>query len=377
MGGFVGKLLGLLIWATIFSGSAVATELSFFDFDGTIYHPKKTDKSAIGIYDSKFILFQIENRPNLLVDAPVGPREIEVSASDLEYKLSKINEMTEERESLLSPKEGRIGSLEKVTLSDGTVIIPGLYRIDVPGSFKYYREAPEGRNYLLEGFKRSEELEVKKIGTFRGIFWNHMVNLLSTPASAKQFGIITARGHSQREWKEFFDYLLEKGYIKNLPNMKNIHNINRAEYEQYGMGDGDSKRKVGLLKKIIQEMTKIKFVETDYRLHPNGSKADYYHSITFIDDNQKTLDMAYEELRNYAMRRWKVKIILSNSGLDHEVKKSRRPRSFVIGEDGTIRSATDFEVYGEPLHQNENKFVGARNSELLSKGVNSCSRLFN
>lgn len=376
----MGKLLGSIIWVTLLICSANAAELSFFDFDGTIYQPKKNNKRVQGDYDSKIILFLIENRPNLLVQIPANsPREIEVSTLDLTHKMTRINEITELEESLLSPRDGRIGSLDPVTLSDGRVIIPGLYRIEVPASFKYFRESPADRNYLLEEFKRAEKLEIEGKGTFRGPYWNHMTQLLSTPESARQFGIITARGHSTREWQEFFDYLLEKGYIKNLPLMRNIHNINRPEYEKYGMGDADSGRKIGLLKKIIQELTTVKTTEKDNRLHPNGKEAGNFHSVFFVDDNQKTLDLAYEELRDFAMRRWNVKIILSNSGLDHEVKRSKRPKSFVISDNGTVRAATDYEAYGEPVHLNDKKFVGAK-SFALPAGVgrvNKCSAIFN
>lgn len=381
----MGKLLGSIIWVTtliigVAICSANAAELSFFDYDRTIFEPKKTNKTAPGIYDSKVILYLIENRPNLLVQIPPdAPREIEVSSLDLKHKMTRINEITEAEESLLAPKDGRIGSLEPVKLSDGTVIIPGLYRVEVPASFKYFRESPAGRNYLLEEFKRAEMLEVEGIGTFRGPHWNHMVQMLSDRESAKQFGIITARGHSTREWQEFFNYLLEKGYIKNLPNMRNIHNINRPEYEKYGMGDGDSVRKIGLLKKIAQELTQIKTSDTDNRLHPNGQEAGKFHSLFFVDDNQRTLDLAYEELRDYAMRRWNVKFIIGNSGPDHEVKRSKRPKTYVISDSGTVRPATDFEAYGEPFHLNDKKFVGAK-VFIQPAGVgraNNCSAIFN
>lgn len=372
----MGKLLGAIICAVLFVCSANAVELSFMDFDGTIFKPEKFNRNTPGIYGSKVILYRIENRPNLFVEVEGAPAEVEVSTLDLENKLTKINDVTELEELLLSPKDGRIGSLEKVTLSDGTVIVPGIYRISSPGSFKYFRESPAGRNYLLEVFKNAEELEVKGLGTFKGPFWNHMVNLLSNMDSAKQFGIITARGHSKREWQEFFDYLLEKGYIKFLPNMNNIHNINRPEYEKYGMGDADSVRKVGLLQEIVQELTRAKISETDNRLHPNGKEAGKFHSISFVDDNQKTLELAYDVLKNFSMRRWNVKIILSNAGQDFEVKKSKKPRSFVITDIGTTRPATDYEAYGEPIHQNRNKFVGAKNSVGLDRSVNNCSSIF-
>lgn len=376
VGGFVGKLL-VLIWVTFTICSASAAQLFFFDYDGTILLPKKSDKNALGIYDTKVKLFKIHNRPNLLVNLPDGPEVIEVSASDIKHKLTRINEVTEEEESILSPKDGRIGSLEKVTLSDGSTIVPGLYRIMIPESFEYYRESPEGRNYLLEDFKLAEQLEAKKIGTFKGPFWSHMVNLLSDETSAKQFGLITARGHSSREWKELFDYLLERGYIKYLPDLKNIHNINRPEYEKYGMGDSDTIRKVELLKDIALNLSKKRNTNDDYRLHPNGKDAGFYHSLSFVDDNQKTLQLAYQELRHFATKRMKVKFILSNSGLDHEVKKSRKPRSFVITGDGVARPATDFEIYGEPAHQNQNRFLGAKDSKKLNEGLKSCAMIFN
>ena len=137
----MGKLLGALICATFFVCSASAVELSVLDFDGTVFEIKKFDKNTPGIYDTKVILYRIENRPNLIVDMPTDlPREIEVSSLDMKHKLTRINEVTEREESILSPKDGHIGSLSEVTLSDGKKIIPGLYRIESPGSFKYFRE---------------------------------------------------------------------------------------------------------------------------------------------------------------------------------------------------------------------------------------------
>lgn len=357
--------------------AANAVELFFFDYDGTIVNPKKTSRQNSEIHDTKVVLFRIENRPNLFIDVEDAPRVIEVSAQDLKHKLTRINEITTEEESLLSPKDGRVGSLEKVTLSDGTVIVPGLYRIIVPESFKYYRESPRGNNYLLNDFKKAELLEAQRIGTFKGPFWSHMVNLLSNEESAKQFGIISARGHSLREWKELFSYLQERGHIKHLPDFKNIHSINRPEYEQYGMGDGDSIRKVGLLKQIILDMSKRKYKESDIRLHPNGQEAVQIHSLSFVDDNQRTLELAYSELRALALRQTNVKIIISNAGLDHEVKKSRKPRSYVLTFDGVVRPATDFEIYGEPAHQNKSRFLGVKNSAVLEQSLTkSCVGLF-
>ena len=368
-----------LVLVTFVGTAANAVELFFFDYDGTIVRPNKTDRNASGIYDSKIVLFRLENRPNLYIDIENEERVIEVSSHDLKHKLTRINEETNLEESLLAEKDGRLGfSTKRVTLSDGRQIIPGIYRIVVPESFKYYRESPKSRNYLLEDFKKSEELETRKIGTFKGPFWSQMVNLLSNEESAKQFGLITARGHAIREWKEFFEYLKERGYIKYLPDFKNIHNINRPEYEKFGMGDGDSIRKVGLLKQIIAEMSTRKYKESDLRLHPNGEEAVRIHSLSFVDDNQKTLELAYDELRSLALRQTNVKIILSNAGLDHEVTKSRRPRSFVLTYDGVVRPATDFEIYGEPTHQKNSRFVGAKNSRELEKSLEkSCVGFFN
>ncbi len=377
LGGFVGKLLGAIICVTLLVCSASAVELSFMDFDRTIFKPEKFDRNTPGTYGSKVILYRIENRPNFFVEFNDAPVEIEVSAVDLEHRLTKMNDITKKDELLLAARDGRFGSLDKVTLSDGRVIVPGIYYLNVPASFKYYRESPAGRNYLLEDFKNAEELEARKIGTFKGPYWNHMVNLLSHVDSAKQFGIITARGHSKREWQEFFDYLLTKGYIKFLPDMRHIHNINRPEYEKYGMGDSDSLRKVGLLKQIIMDMSIRKFRDSDYRLHPNGSEAASIHSISFADDNQRTLELAYEELRSLAMRRTPVKIIISSAALDHEVNQSRKPRSYVITDRGLIRPATNFETYGEPVHQNANRFQGAKNSAELERGlIKTCASLF-
>ena len=105
----MGKFLMSLVLVTFVGTAANAVELFFFDYDGTIVRPNKTDRNASGIYDSKIVLFRLENRPNLYIDIENEERVIEVSSHDLKHKLTRINEETNLEESLLAEKDGRLG----------------------------------------------------------------------------------------------------------------------------------------------------------------------------------------------------------------------------------------------------------------------------
>jgi hypothetical protein len=370
----VGKILTILgIVLQVYSAQAV--ELYYFSYS-SIVNPVKFDQRTPGIYGTKIRLFKIQHRPNTVVSIPEGPDMVEVSLTDLNTTLTRYNAITHVDESILSPADGRIGSLEKVTLEDGQVITPGLYYLKSPESYEYLMESPEGRSYPLEDFKSAEQLETQRLGTMKGPFWKPFMHLLSNQESAGRVGLIMSRGQDPyREWSELGDYWIEKGYAKYKMNPKNIYNLALPQFHEFGMEVNDFiGRRVKLMKEIVTRVAMKRQPDaSDMRLNPNGNGEGLFHTFHFVIRDQKTLFLAIAELKKLASSKFPVKIIIHNAGDDVDVQRSFLPRHMVLTREGSYREATPEESFGnlkdqEPIKK-ENRTEASRNAV-------SCMELF-
>jgi hypothetical protein len=315
--------------------SLSAATIILADFDGSVveYRPQYQ-----GTFHSHFKLFRIDYRATTLQPIPTGPATIDVSHADMEAL-----------ENLIGTGNNHPGTLNRtVTLESGETIVPGTYYIRDPDTFERYLEAPAGQNYLLEDFKEAEKLAKQGKGTFKGPYWDHMVAILSTPETAQTFGIITARGHSQNEWRQLFEYWLRKGYIKNLPNFDLIYGVSRREFDRFSLKGKIAVQKTGILEQVALKLGRVPLDKTDRRLMPNGQDTAEMHSLIFVEDTQLSVELAFKKFRALSQSKLvPVKFAIFNAGEPHEIKDSDRGPFIVITDEGSWRPASIFEQVGE------------------------------
>ena len=312
---FGGLLLALTLLAvTLAPQTARAQEtLGFLDYDGTIVENRKTYG---GTHSTTHVLFQIQEAGmHLLSGVSAGNPTIEVSHQDYHRIVSDLGK-----------NHGQPGSINlTVSLEDGRKITPGLYFPRYPDTFKYFRESQDPtRNYLLEDFIRAEEKSPN--GEFKGKFWEAYVNWCSTSESAKRFTIFTARGHSEKEWNELFDYQIKKGYIKFRPGR--VVNLSRSEFDRFGMPDDMPGRKANYINEQVQLLSRINL--------PVGE----LHTVIIADDEQRNIEKISAKLEALAFSgRYPVRMYIANAGLRTEVRDSRHSEFAKIEPGSSFRPA--------------------------------------
>lgn len=296
---FAGLLLALsLLAVSLMPQAAEAQEtLGFLDYDGTIVENRKTYG---GTHSTTHVLFQIQEAGmHLLSGVSAGNPTIEVSQQDFHRIFSDLGK-----------NHGQPGSINlTVNLEDGRKMTPGLYFPRYPDTFKYFRESQDpARNYLLEDFIRAEAKSAN--GEFKGKFWDAYVSWCSTLESAKRFTIFTARGHSEKEWNQLFDYQIKKGYIKFRPGR--VVNLSRSEFDRFGMPDDMPSRKANYIFEQVQLLSRIDL--------PVGQ----LHTVTIADDEQRNIEKISAKLEALAFSgRYPVRMYIANAGLRTEVRDSR------------------------------------------------------
>jgi len=320
----------LLLWQQVYAHTLVLT-----DFDDVVL---ETRESFRGTFKTKFKLYRINYRANVLQRIPDGDEVVDVSPIDLHRMMAYLGKGNLEPGNF--PREQR--------LENGMVIRPGEYMLRSPDSFEYFMEGPRGVNYLLNDFKEAEASDPEM--RWKGPFWDTMVEMLSRSETANQFGIITARGHSREEWEAFFKYLKKRGYIKCLPNLDLIHGVSLPHYDQFGVDHQIATQKTQLLEEVIQSLGTARLENADQRLHPNGKESVKFHYVVFAENNQLTLDSVTRSFQHIARsRRIPVKLGVFNFGNQSEVADTQRPQYAIVQQDGTFRHATEHESIGEPI----------------------------
>lgn len=359
-------LLGAAVFFQLFFHSffsvaqAQNKTLILSDFDGIFVEDRAYTlggKKVIGVFNTPVVLFRSLIRGHAHEDVPVGPEEVEVSWET--YQRLK-------REHRLARDHGKLGAqnLETEDLN-GNKFRPGNYLFDGLDSLRYYMEAEKGQNHLLRSFKRAEK-EAEKGGgrTWKGRFWGVIELLLSHEETAKNFGIITARGHSTEEWKEFFTYLRKQEYIKFLPNFARIYSLSRTEFDILELDHDMADRKAKLVKTLAMALADEPLDTSDLRLSRRGAgkPLESVHTINLIDDTPGMIEAYWKALRTVVTGQLApVKIGIFDLGLPEDRYEARRlgisgqayrtprPRYSIIGADGQPMEASDIEILGESI----------------------------
>lgn len=339
---FLGCLAFCLAWAVGLEAQAQVT-VAYFDYDGTTVEHRQ---SQGGTHSTTHVLFRVqEGGIHLLAGIQPGPETIEVSQQDFNKLLP-----------FLAKGHGQPGAINRnVTLEGGQVIQPGLYFMRVPETFKYFRESREpGRNYLLEDFKKAESRSEN--GEFKGRFWTLFQDWCSTKESADRFSILTARGHSQAEWQQLFDYMRSKGYIKYPPGR--VINLSRTEYDRFGPPGDMPERKANFLVEQAQELARVDL--------PNGR----YHSMIIADDEQRNLERIAGRIAALSNSgKLPIEFVLGNAGLRSEIRTSIRPEFAMIRPEGSFKSTVISSFSPAPVSKaGLDGNVGQMNSRILSFG---------
>lgn len=323
-------LLAFITTFLIYAPGVQAEKLVIFDFDGTLVESRE---EYHGSFQTPYILYRIDNRSTTLQNAAEGPEEIEISTSDFQKFRKQFGH-----------GPGRTGQTNyKVRLEDGREIYPGEYFLISPKSFRYFFEGPEGHNYLLENFKTAEQK-----GNWKGLYWPLFEQLLSDEEAAKTVGIMTARGQSKKEWKEFFDYLISKGYLKYPPQLDRVYNVSRDEFGAFNPLGSIAKRKLGLFRVIVEPLIRTRLSENDWVLSPDGDELQQLHSVVYADDDPEIIRLFFDQMQKYAQNKLlDAKFSLLNSGLDIDVANTTHPRQMTFREVGTVRLTTAEELLAE------------------------------
>jgi len=328
---FVGLLAGFLTSSWIEAKTIILS-----DFDDSIVEGRP---HRDGLFHSNFILYRIDVRANTLQEIQSTPYEVLVTGAELF-----------EIKNMLGRGNGRLGMLNtKVRLRTGVEIIPGNYYLRTPESYRYHRSG-EGVNYLLEDFKAAEASEAAGVrGTWKGQYWDSMVELLKDPETASSFGILTSRGQEPKDWKEFFNYLRERGYIENLPNLDMVHNVSLHRYDALSLSQDVVEQKVRIVEKTAKALSRVPMDRTRKVLHPNGFEmTDDFHTIVITENDPHAVDKLYDRLKLIAQSKiFPVKFVLVNLGTPEEIIQSGRPANLVIRPDGGMRPAREEELTGE------------------------------
>lgn len=349
-----GFTVGALLLSQI-SQEATARFFIISDFDNTTVETRRTSggrgRRYNGSFETPFVWYRITTRPNGFIEAPEGPLTIEVSPAD-RHRL----------ETQLARGEGHPGQLgQKARLSSGLEIQPGFYMERNPESFQFFLASPEGRNYLLEDFKRALERETKgefAKGSWQGPFWPYVQQILSSPLTARQFGHTTARGQTYREWREFYQELRRLKLITDLPSLPEVQsqrslfkNMSRTEFDVLHMGGSISERKAKDLQETALALRRAPVTDEDLRLSLDGKRQEKLHSIVYAEDDQHSIDRTVELVSDVIRRKLvPLKVVIYNAGTEQQIIDSGRPRAFVITESGGFRLATPLELLGEPPH---------------------------
>lgn len=316
---------------------AFSENLYVFDFHGVIVETRADRVGKDGGFPQRFRLFRNFIRSNNLQKAPDGPATVDVTPAELE----KI-------EKLIARADGRPGTLNRsFKTSQGVEFIPGEYHLRTPDSYFRFHEDVQGQNHLLEALNEAEARDPSG-KSWRGRFWDMMVQVLSKPETAKSFCLVSASGHSRREWMEFFQALKDKGYIQNLPDADLMFSVSRREYDRYSLTFDSTQQKTELLEDLALQLGRKPLAKGDLRTDPDGRGFQGLHSMIVIEDRPEIVESVAHMFRRLATGRVvPVKFGIFNGGTESEVRALSRPQFTIITSTGLYREASPKEIWGE------------------------------
>ncbi len=364
------------------------------DFDGVFIEDRNVydldgKLRRRGAFKTRVVLFRQELREHSIQEVPSGPETVEVDWETFTHI---------RRNGLLAQGPRHLGNqIDSLKDIEGNEFYPGEYELRQPASYKYYFEADEeGRNYLLEDFKEAEKLSETRGYDWRGRHWKAIEKILNHEETARHFGIITARGHSIEEWKEFFRYLKRKGYIKYEPNYDLFHPISRPDWDLYTTETDFSDRKARIARDTVLAMRREEPNQSHLRVSLDGPdyEKEPLHTLVLIDDTREMIEAYHRTMRGLVTdRRARTKVVIIDLSLPQEefldrshgvtgqIPREKRPRYSVITSTGRYREALPIEVIGEgsdlPDTLTRLKDRSVKNPWLGSQcgGCNPCARV--
>ncbi|MBN8555033.1 MAG: hypothetical protein J0L93_06270 [Deltaproteobacteria bacterium] len=318
-----------------------AATIILSDLDGTLV--KTEGHSPFGTY---YKLYRIDQRVSVLQKPIEGPEVLHISTGDFERYKNHLAKGQGHPGQLISARLK--DAIDPATKKEISNFIPGDYEIRDPATFEFFKEGRE--NFLLQTLERAYKADPSG-KSWKGPFWDQMVKALSTAETAQGFGVLTARGHSKEEWKEFFDFLIKKKFIKFHPNYDLIFSVGRPEFDKYNTEGNVSEKKRAILELISQRLRTVPVLESP-RLNSDGDRQVLSHFLIFAEDNQEFLESAFREMDKHARNRQRaseIKFAIFNAGTDEEVQRTGRPRFSVINNSGLARRVTAEEFLGEFL----------------------------
>lgn len=337
----LGAMLLLLLLLTA-TGPAQSTVIIVSDFDNSIVEGRQTNVIS-GTFQSYFYLFPTDQPKHHIIQKIQRSNKILTVTSNEFFRILPYLRGGQQE-----------GTITSITLQSGEMIRPDDYEIRYQQTLREFLSS-DTENFLIKTYRRA--LKASPPNGYRGPFWDYFILLLSHPESARSVRISTARGHSVREWEEFFQLLLEveapKHHLPQLypPNLKYFANVSLDNFDIYDLDPTHiAQRKVGHLLELAKRLNNSHLDPEKKILAPGGGE-QYRpgHFLIFIDDHQENLNLFVEQIRPFVQSRQlhQLKIGIFNTGLDSEVVSSKRPRFAIMTEDGNFRHATELERVGE------------------------------
>lgn len=313
--------LALSLWGTI--GPAFGKVMILSDFDNTFVENRRHHG---GTFHTTVRLFRIPTQASLMEASSAGPEVVDLTHDDLE-QISQY----------LAPSLDIPGPIRKqVTLESGIQFDPSYYFFKSPESYIRFGALPNTPDvhWLMEDLKAAGK------SGWKGPFFQILQEFLASEEGAQSVGILTARGHSREVWHHFFTYLRDQGEIHFLPEPHNYHSVGRSGHEnKYDHIKDIPSRKAEVLREYALELANTPLTDQDEVLGPDGKTTERMHFLVFADDHPEIIEKALELFQSLAQQdRMPVKFALFNSGLDSQVKESRRPRFIVIQSNGSVRA---------------------------------------
>jgi hypothetical protein len=209
------------------------------------------------------------------------------------------------------------------------------------GSFRYFRDGPNGENYFLEDLKAALAEGVPPGGRarFMGPSWDAFVRAMESEAIASWSTIITARGHSAAAMYEGLKLLQKHGYIKHLPRLENLFAVSNPKYK--GTAADPSAIKAEVMKQLLDRVQALGVSDDMMEVvDPNGRGKRKMHIWGFSDDDFGNFETALKVLGpEVAKGRWPdIKITLIFSG--NAANTKQKPRAVVLKKNGKSRPRT-------------------------------------
>jgi len=299
------------------------------DFDNTLVENRRELK---GTFHTTVRLFRVHAHAAPMESVLAGPEVVDLTHDDLE-QISKY----------LAPSLDVLGPIRKqVTIESGLQFDPSYYTFISPESYIRFGALPN----TSDGHWLMEDLKSAGKTGWKGPFFEMIREFLASEMGAESVGLLTARGHSQEVWHQFFTYLKDQGEIGFLPQSQHFHSVGRAGPEnKYDHIKDIPSRKAAVLKEYALELAQTPLTEQDEILSPDGKTTQRMHFLVFADDHPEIVEKALELFKTLAQQgQIPVKFALFNSGVDSQVKESQRPRFLVVQSNGSVRPVKEGEL---------------------------------